>query len=105
MLPDTSSKYQANDISFNEKISHILAELTKIAEEERCDLGRLVKILLALPFKEEEGMNYLEAASQCILDISCLVDETFPALPSLGRVAIKYRLMGKLAVLKAEQIA
>jgi hypothetical protein len=58
----------------------------------------------SLEFGLGEGVTYLEKASQSILDLSNLIDITFPTLAKDERVAIKFKVMASLLNLKADQI-
>lgn len=84
-------------------ITEVTTELCSIAEEGY-NLADLTKIWAALPMEDSEGITYLEVASQCILEVSSLVDNTFPNLNKNQKVAKKYYLMAKLLTLKADQL-
>lgn len=86
------------------KVEAATAQLSLISKQESIDIEQLVKLLSALPLEDNEGITYLEAAGQCILDTSNLVDSLFPHLNYSQRLAKKYRLMGKLLNIKADQI-
>lgn len=98
-LPNASNIHQV--VKRVEQVTVILCE---IAKEGGFDLPELAKIWATLPIDESGGMTYLEAASQCIIEVSALVDQTFPDVPYSLRVAKKFRLMSQLLSLKADQL-
>ena len=87
-----------------QKIEIVTTRLSKIAKEEGFEVGDLAKIWVALPLEDNEGITYLEVASQCILEVSGLVDRTFPQFSYSQKIAKKYTLMAGLLKLKAEQL-
>lgn len=87
-----------------QRVEQVTVELHRIAKEENLDLMELTKIWVALPIDESGGMTYLEAASQCIIDVSNLVDTVYPNMVNNERTAKKFRLMSKLLALKANQL-
>lgn len=99
LISNKSSIYQ-----LVKKVTEVTVGLSQIAKDEGLDLHELAEVWAALPIEENEGMTYLEAASQCILDVSALVDRIYPARPSSKRTALKFRVMSKLLALKAEQL-
>lgn len=91
-------------------MDHIVKRVTDIAEQlvtvadEGYSLKDVTRIWGDIPTDDEAEMNYLESAGQSILEISSLVDQTFPNLSRPQRTAKKYRLMAKLLNLKADQL-
>lgn len=79
-------------------------DLKQISQEEGIPEVELSRIFFSLPIGDNEEITYLEAANQCIIDISNLVDTTYPDLNQIQKVATKLRLMGKLLSLKAQQL-
>jgi hypothetical protein len=86
----------------NIDIFKLASKIEKIAQEEGFKAADLTKILVALPIGDSENMTYLEDAGKCILDTSNLVDEAYLGLPQNQKTAKKFKLMGKLLLLKAE---
>lgn len=87
------------------RVEQVTVILSKIAKEEGFDLSELAQIWATLPIDESGGVTYLEAASQCIIEVSSLVDKTFPAVSYSERIAKKFRLMSQLLSLKADQLS
>lgn len=87
-----------------QKVVKVTTCLTDIAKEEGIEVNRLAQIWALLPIEDSEGMTYLESASQCILEVSALVDQSLPNLTSNQKTALKFRVMAKLLLLKAEQL-
>lgn len=85
------------------RITKVTNQLLEIAEEGY-DLKELTRIWVMLPIEDNEGITYLEIASQCILEVSSLVDQSFPDFAKNEKIAKKYYLMAKLLTLKADQI-
>ncbi|RJO60723.1 hypothetical protein C4544_04600 [candidate division WS5 bacterium] len=86
------------------KVEEVVINLTNLAQEEQIPVVELVRIWAALPTEDTEGMTYLEVAGQCILEVSNMVNKNFPNLSVVDKTARKYRLMGKLLVIKADQV-
>lgn len=84
-------------------VTEVTNELSSLAKEGY-DLEDVTRIWAELPLEDSEGLTYLESASQCILEVSNLVDKTFPGLDKNHSVAKKYLLMAKLLTLKANQL-
>lgn len=84
-------------------VTQVTSELSCLAKEGY-DLEDVTRIWAELPLQDSEGLSYLEAASQCILEVSNLVDKTFPKLDNNQSIAKKYLLMAKLLTLKADQL-
>lgn len=57
-----------------------------------------------IPTGDQLETTYLEAANQCILELSDLVDLTYPGLIREQKISLKLRIMGDLLKLKAEHI-
>jgi hypothetical protein len=85
------------------RVADITEELISVADEGY-SLKDVTRIWGNIPVDDEEGMTYLEAANQCILEISNLVNQRYPNLSKTERLAKKYRLMAKLLELKADQL-
>lgn len=85
------------------KVTNVTNRLMEISREGY-DLEQLTRIWAMLPVEDDEGMSYLESASQCILEVSSLVNESFPKEGATERTARKYRLMASLLNLKADQL-
>lgn len=83
----------------------VTTNLSQIAFEENCNVDELVKIWTILPIGDSEELTYLEEANECILEASNMVDRIGIDLPQNQKTAKKLRLMGKLLILKAEQLA
>lgn len=87
-----------------QRVEEVTSYLSQMAKEGGFDFSELTNIWARLPIKDDEGMTYLEAASQCILEVSNLVDKTYPELSQHQRVAKKFKLMSQLLALKAGQL-
>lgn len=79
-------------------------DLQQIASEEGVDLVDLSQVFSLLPTGDNEDITYLEAASQCILETSNLVDNTYHDMDQIQKAVIKLRLMSRLLSLKAQQL-
>lgn len=91
-------------IVISNKIEKIIVDLCELAKEEKVGLEDLVRIWTALPFDDRGGMTYLERASECILEVSSLVNKYHPADTTAQKTARKLRIMSGLLKIKAEQL-
>lgn len=82
----------------------LLAQLNRIATIHDLRLEELTQIWNDLPIGDHNDLTYLEAANQCIIRLSELVDQAFPDLIKTERVSIKLKIMGQLLNLKAENL-
>lgn len=101
VLPVNSQK---NIYLLIQRVEKVTLELCQISKEGGYDTWGLAKIWASLPVGDDEGITYLETASQCILEVSNLVDQSYPNLSQHQRVAKKFKLMSQLLALKAEQL-
>jgi hypothetical protein len=86
------------------RVTEVTLILSELAQKYGCSASDLAKIWAMLPVADEGGMTYLEAASQCILEVSSLIDQTAGELSYEQRTAKKYYLMADLLKLKADQL-
>lgn len=91
-------------IQFGEPEQEITIRLNHISLNSGFPVQNLFNIWLKLPTGDHLETTYLDAANQCILELSELVDSTYPGLIREQRVSLKLRLMGELLKLKAEHI-
>jgi hypothetical protein len=84
------------------RVSQITTQLVDISQEGY-DLKELTRIWSMIPIGED-NMAYLESVSQCILEVSTLVDQKFGNLTQNQRSAKKYRLMARLLNIKADEL-
>ncbi|MFH0937314.1 MAG: hypothetical protein V1808_03390 [Candidatus Daviesbacteria bacterium] len=82
----------------------LIEELKRLAKDLPCDEKPLIEIYNLLPIGDMGEMSYLETAGQCILEVSSLVNDTFPNLAQGEKTAQKMRLLGKLLLLKANYL-
>lgn len=86
------------------EVTEITSKLCQISLGNGVDLIKVAEIWALLPIEDAEGITYLEAASQCILEVSSLIDSQFPNLSKDQRTAKKFYLMAELLKLKANQL-
>lgn len=85
------------------QITQIALRLTRLAEQGY-SLQAVAELWASIPEGDTEGLTYLEAAAQCVLTASDIVNKTCPDLPANQKTAKKYSLMADLLQLKAEQL-
>lgn len=85
-------------------VTEVTTVLSDLAQKDGYNLKELTRIWVMLPIDDSQGITYLEAASQSILEAAALVDNTFPTLEYHQKTAKKYRLMAELLRLKADQL-
>ena len=87
----------------NQRVTEVTFGLSRLSREG-FDIADLVRIWAKIPDGniENEDTNYL--ATECIREISQLVDAQFAGLPKGAKTAKKLRLMAGLLELKATQV-
>lgn len=81
-----------------------LPEITQISDELGCSEAEINDVLLSLPTGDVEEVTFLDGAGQWILEVSSLINDKFPNLTPDDRTAKKFKLMGKMLELKAEEM-
>lgn len=90
--------------TITQKIEKITLELAQMAQVGGFNLKEVMEIWQTVPVDDRAEMTYLELAGKCILEVSSLVDKTYPSLSVLERRAKKLKLMSQLLALKAEEL-
>lgn len=87
-----------------EKSNQVTAGIFQIAKKYGLDPAEVAAIFVNMPVRDEGEMTFLERLDQSAEMASEAVDQKFSYLPPVKRMALKFRFMSDLLVLKADQL-